>query len=112
MANGKMEVIHNEELRIEIQKYYSDMLSHLGFQTVVTIPAWEYYLKLIKDLGIHSFSSQTLQEIKNLSKNDHRLATSVRYLLTTNLKQLNFAKARRDDVKNMKDKIMVELSKM
>ena len=111
MANGKMEVIHNEELRIEIQKYYSNMLSHLGYQEVVTIPAWEYYLKLIKDIGIHSYSAQTLQEVKNLIKNDHRLATSVRHILTTNLRQMNFAKQRRKDVQTMKDKIMVELVK-
>ena len=88
------------------------MLSHLGYQEVITIPAWEYYIKLIKDIGIHPFSSQTLEEVKNLINNDHRLETSVRHLLTTNLRQINWTKDRRKDVQTLKNEIMEELEKM
>jgi hypothetical protein len=111
-ANGRMGVIKNESLRKDIQKYYGNMRSHLDYQTLQVIPNRDYYNTLLKDLGILPINNLTIEEVRDLIQKDHRLITSIHYVLQANKSQFNWSRIRNKQIQEIKNKIKEELKKM
>lgn len=111
-ANGKMEVIRNQQLRSKIQNYYSNIMTNSNYESIVVQPSFSYYNDLLIDLGISPYSSISLKELSLLAKRDRRLGTSIQHLLQANLHFLKRSNSVNLKIIIMKNEIEKEISKL
>ena len=111
MANGKMDVIGNQDLRMEIQEYYSIMEASLGlFEEKYVTPVMINYGELLIELGIGYSTALTFEEVKDVMSRDVRLLPSIEYILNAHSRHINWAQRRYERIIAFSERIKLELS--
>jgi hypothetical protein len=112
LSTGNIHVIQNEELRIEIQNYYSGMTAELDYESNAIIPSFNTYVNVLQEIGLTPYSEIPIEEIKVNIESRQKLVTSLKYLLDANLRHFYWSNGLNADVERMKYAIKIELTKL
>ena len=112
LSTGNIYVIQNEELRIEIQNYYSEMTAELDYESNAIIPSFNTYVNVLQEIGLTPYSEIPIEEIKVNVESQQKLVTSLKYLLDANLRHFYWSNGLNADIERMKYAINIELIKL
>ncbi|TXG34562.1 DUF6090 family protein [Seonamhaeicola maritimus] len=112
-STGNIEVIRDKKLRESIQFYYARMLSAIGNEESILKPHLDYLIELLKELGIPPNSRLSDSDLRDLVKNDHRLAMALYSLYDANRTLFNINYSRKastyKQIQKIKDEIKAAL---
>ncbi len=112
LSTGNIHVIQNEELRIEIQNYYSEMTAGLDYESNAIIPSFTNYVNVLQEIGLTPYSEMPIEEIKMNVGSRQKLVTSLKYLLDANLRHFYWSNGLNADIERTKNAIEMELTKL
>lgn len=112
LSTGNIHVIQNEELRIQIQNYYSEMTAELDYESNAIIPSYNTYVNVLQEIGLTPYSEIPIEEIKVNVESQQKLVTSLKYLLDANLRHFYWSNGLNADIERMKYAINMELTKL
>jgi len=112
LSTGNIDVIQNEELRNEIQNYYSGMTAELDYESIAINPLFNTYLNVLQEIGLTPYSEMPIEKIKLNVESRQKLITSLKFLLEANVRHLYWSSGLNEKVEKMKYAIKMESTKL
>ena len=112
LSTGNIDVIDNQELRVKIQNYYSNIKGTLDYEDYVVRPFYSSYVNVLQDIGLAPWSDIAIEHFKIRKESNKKFTTALQYLLNANLRHLTWANDLDKDIHEMKSVLVKELDNL